>query len=134
MSSFRKPLTVLRKSDGYYDSDGYWHDGKAEQITISASVQPMVAGESSHYTRMLGEGAFTSLMVALYSDVPLLPEKQANGERLAQEGDVVLWLGRKMKVIHCEPWQNDVINHFRSVAQEIETEAADDTGTEEISP
>lgn len=136
MSSFRKPLTVLRTSGGYYDSDGYWHDGTAKEITISASVQPLSVGEVKNYTQMLGEGAFTSLMVALYGDEPLLPEKQANGERAAQEADVILWQGRRMKVIRCEPWQNDVINHYRSVAQEIEweeTEADNDTGDTEVS-
>ena len=105
---------------------------------IRASVQPMTAGEAAHYTRPQSEGAFTSLLVALYSDEPFRPEKQANGARAAQEADVILWLGRRMKIIQCEPWQNDVINHYRSVAQEIEereeTEVDDDTGSESISP
>ncbi len=119
-SSFRKPYTVLRTFVGHYDNDGYWHDGAVEEITISASVQPMRMSERLHYTQMLGEGAFTSLIVELFSDEPLLTEKQGNGVRPAQEADVVLWQDRMMKVIQCEPWQNDVINHYRSVAQEIE--------------
>lgn len=137
MSSFRKPLTVLRTSGGYYDTDGYWHDGDVNEITISVSVQPMTAGEAKNYTRPESEGAFTSLLVALYSDVPFLPEKQAHGGRPAQEADIVFWLGRRLKIIQCEPWQNDVINHYRSVAQEIderEEEVSDDTSDEEISP
>ena len=143
MSSFRKPLTVLRTTGGYFDDDGYWHDGMTGEITISASVQPLESQAQRYYTQMLGEGAFTSLMVALYSDEPLLPEKQADGQRPMQEGDIVLWRDRRMKVIQCEPWQNDVINHYRSVAQEIEvvesdsseeTEADDGQNTEEISP
>lgn len=136
-SSFRKPLTVLRTSGGHYDTDGYWHDGVVGEITISASVQPLSVGEVKNYTHMLGEGAFTALMVALYSDVPFHPEKQATGTRAAQEADVVLWRGRRLKVVRCEPWQNDVINHYRSVAQEIDElaeEADDDTGDEKISP
>lgn len=135
MSSFRKPLTVLRYSGGYYDTDGYWQEGKAEEITIAASVQPLAAGEASHYTNVQPQGAFTSLMVALYSDEPFVPEKQGSTTDAMQEADIVLWQGRQMKVVHCEPWQNDVINHYRSIAQEIEElEAEDDTGNQEISP
>lgn len=134
MSSFRKPLTVLRYSGGYYDTDGYWQEGTAEEITIAASVQPLAAGEASHYTNVQPQGAFTSLMVALYSDEPFLTEKQGSEADAMQEADIVLWKGRQMKIIHCEPWQNEVINHYRSIAQEIEErEVNDDTGNQEIS-
>lgn len=126
MSSFRKTLTVRRYSSGFYDSDGYWHDGFAHEIQIAASVQPLAAGEASHYTNVQPQGAFTSLMVALYSDEPFLTEKQGSDADAMQEADVVLWQGRRMKVVHCEPWQNDVINHYRSIAQEIEEREADD--------
>ncbi len=119
-SSFRKPLTVLRMSGGKYDDDGYWQDGTTEEITIRASVQPMSVGAAARYTQMLGEGAFTSLIVDLYSDEPFLPEKQGSSERATQEADIVLWQGRRLKIIQCEPWLNDVINHYHSVAQEVE--------------
>ena len=119
-SSFRKPVTVLRHTEGYYDEDGYWRDGEPQELTILASVQPMSAGASAHYTQMLGEGAFTSLLVELYSDEPFLFHKQGTEGRPTQEADVVLWQGRRMKIIQCEPWQNDVIPHYHSVAQEIE--------------
>ena len=141
MSSFRKPLTVLRYSGGYYDSDGYWQDGTAEEIQIRASVQPLSAGEVKNYTNVQPQGAFTSLMVALYSDVPFLPEKQGSCTNSMQEADIVLWQGRRMKIVRCEPWQNDVINHYRSVAQEIEEREevedegdSDDEGSTEVSP
>ena len=135
MSSFRKPLTVLRYSGGYYDNDGYWNGGTAEEIKISASVQPLSVGEVKNYTNVQPQGAFTSLMVALYSDVPFLPEKQASATDVMQEADIVLWRGKRMKIIRCEPWQNDVINHYRSVAQEIEErEEEDDAGNQEVSP
>ena len=133
-SSFRKPLTVFRYSGGYYDSDGYWQDGTVEEITIAASVQPLSVGEVKNYTNVLPQGAFTFLMVALYSDEPFLPEKQGSESTAMQKADIVLWRGRRMKIIRCEPWQNDVINHYRSVAQEIEDrEVEDDTGDQEIS-
>jgi len=124
-SSFRKPVAVLRHTGGYYDNDGYWHDGETSDIVILASVQPLDQQQQSHYTQMLGEGAFTSNMVSLFSDEPFLADKQGE-QGLTQEADVIVWRGTRWKIIHCEAWQSDVINHFRSVAQEIEERTVSD--------
>lgn len=134
--SFRKKITVLRTIGGYFDNDGFWHDGTSEEITIFASVQPLNYDEKAQYSTLAPEGATEYRAVKLYSNVALNPAKQELDGSTMQEADVVLWRGRQYKVVLCEEWQSDVINHFHMVAWEIEPKEveSDENNDTEVSP
>ena len=134
--SFRKKVTVLRTIGGYFDNDGFWHDGTSEEITIFASVQPLNYDEKAQYSTLAPEGATEYRAVKLYSNTALMPAKQALDGSTMQEADVVLWRGRQYKVVLCEDWQSDVINHYHMVAWEIEPKEveSDEDNDTEVSP
>ena len=134
--SFRKKITVLRTIGGYFDNDGMWNDGTSEEITIFASVQPLNYDEKAQYSTLAPEGATEYSAVKLYSNVALKPAKQALDGSTMQEADVVLWRGRQYKVVLCEDWQSDVINHYHMVAWEIEPKEVepDEDNDTEVSP
>lgn len=131
MSSFRQKLTVLRANGGHYDNDGMWQDGSSEELTVYASVQPLNADERSQYSTLAPEGAAEYRAVKLYSNVPLKPAKQSEDGAELSDADIVLWRGRKWRIVLCEDWQSNVINHYHMVAWEVQTYAADDT---QVSP
>ena len=117
--SFRTKQTVERVTGGYYDDDGMWHDGEAETIEIIASVQPLNSDERAQYVEMLPEGATNYNAVKIYSNTALRIQKQAQGDIAGQEADVLLWRGKRYKIVSCEEWQSNVISHFRMVGWEI---------------
>jgi hypothetical protein len=119
MSSFRTKQTFERVTGGYYDDDGMWHDGEAETIEIIASVQPLNQNEKTQYVDMLPEGAVNYNAVKIYSNTQLRVEKQEQGEAVGQEADVLLWRGKRYKIVNCEEWQSNVISHFRMVGWEV---------------
>lgn len=132
MSSFRKQQTFLRVSAGYYDDDGMWHEGVPEEQTFLASVQPLNANEAQEYATLLQEGITQFNAVKIYSSIPLRPAKQELPDGTpGVEADILLWRGRKWKVVHLAEWQSDVINHYRMVAKEVEPDEGTD---EEVSP
>jgi hypothetical protein len=46
-------------------------------------------------------------------------EKQAQDGIDGQEADILLWRGKRYKVINCEEWQSNVISHFKMVSWEV---------------
>ena len=112
--SFRTKQTIERVTGGYYDDDGVWHDGEAETLEIIASVQPLNANE-----KQLPEGAVNYNSVKIYSNTPLQVEKQEQDDIAGQEADVLLWRGKRYKIVSCEEWQSNVISHFRMVGWEV---------------
>lgn len=127
MSSFRKAVPYYRKTGGYWGTDGHWYPGTLTEYQIMASVQPLNTRDLIDATEMQPEGAEYVAMVHLYSDEPLLPEKQATDGRVLQEADIVVWRGSHWKVIRCDAWQNDVINHFKILAREVEPDENSDS-------
>jgi hypothetical protein len=117
--SFRTKQTVERVTGGYYDDDGMWQDGEAETIEIIASVQPLNSDERAQYVEMLPEGATNYNAVKIYSNTALQVEKQEQDGNAGQEADVLLWRGKRYKVVNCEESQSNVISHFRMVAWEV---------------
>lgn len=116
-SSFRKTHKFRRYTGGHYDSNGEWNPGSWEEMTILASVQPLGINEA---TLLRPEGASNLNAVKIYSDMPLHTDKQEleDGTSLV-EADKLIWRGKLWKVVTCEAWQNDVINHYRMVAWEV---------------
>jgi hypothetical protein len=96
-----------------------WHDGEAETIEIIASVQPLDLKGRTLYVEMLPEGAVHYSAVRIYSNTELRVEKQAQDGIDGQEADILLWRGKRYKVINCEEWQSNVISHFKMVAWEV---------------
>ena len=117
--SFRTKQTVERVTGGYYDDDGMWHDGETATIEIIASVQPLNSDERAQYVDMLPEGATNYNAVKMYSNTALQVEKQEQDGNAGQEADVLLWRGKKYKIVNCEEWQSNVISHFRMVGWEV---------------
>lgn len=128
MSSFRKKFKVLRKSleSGYYDDDGNWVEGREEEITIKASVQPLNMQE----TKALTEGEVTMNTVKIYTSTELYTSKEADGGNAVREADVLLWRGVRWRVVACAPYQSGVISHFKAYAQEV----GDEKPAKEIYP
>ena len=116
--SFRTKQTVERVTGGYYDDDGMWHDGEAETIEIIASVQPLNSNERAQYVEMLPEGATNYNAVKIYSNTALQVEKQEQDGNAGQEADILLWRGKRYKIVNCEEWQSYVISLFRMVGWE----------------
>jgi len=117
--SFRTKQTVERVTGGYYDDNGMWQDGEVETIEIIASVQPLNSDERAQYVEMLPEGATNYNAVKIYSNTALQVEKQEQDGNAGQEADILLWRGKKYKIVNCEEWQSNVISHFRMVGWEV---------------
>lgn len=117
--SFRTKQTIERVTGGHYDNDGMWNDGQAETLEIIASVQPLNANEKQQYVDVLPEGAVNYNAVKIYSNTALQVEKQEQDGNAGQEADVLLWRGKRYKIVSCEEWQSNVISHFRMVGWEV---------------
>jgi len=63
----------------------------------------------------LPEGRRNGRVVKIYSDVELYTAKQSTG----QNADIVIWLGKNFEVIGCDPYQMEVISHYKSLAVEV---------------
>ena len=112
---FRKQIEVERRPAGSYNQNGIYENKSAETIEILASVQPLNAKDSEQFTLAGIEGNRTARLIKIYSDVPLQYETEDN----LNVADIVLWIGRRWKVILCEPWQSNVISHYKSYAVEV---------------
>lgn len=128
MSSFRKPQQILRVSGGHYDEEGMWQPGETvEEFSILASVQPMNLNETQQYSQLKPEGATSLKAVKIYSTEPLRAALQERADGTpGVEADILLWRGRRWKVVFCAEWQSDVINHYKMVAWEVEPSADSD--------
>ena len=105
MSSFRRPVTVLRESPGAYVS-GLFVPGARKSITIQASVQPMSGQDMVNAP----EGRRIEDLIKVYSETPLL---QALG---TQQPDIVVWQGYGYEVSSMDVRQMGVISHYKIFA------------------
>lgn len=105
-------LTVTRTAQGHYrQGDGMWVEGAESTFTIVASVQPLRPRE----IELLPDERRTTEALRVYSDTPL---------RLAEQGsnlnaDKVEIMGSNYEAYSCEPWQNNLLNHFKSIVLKI---------------
>jgi|AGTN01.3.fsa_nt_gi hypothetical protein len=111
MSSFRKPITVLRTAPGHYDDAGIWVPGEPATTTVPMSVQPLRAKEMD----ALPEGRRGSRAVKVYAGAALLVADQTTG----QNADIITWQGSSWEVVSCDPYQMDVIPHYKALAVEV---------------
>lgn len=108
MSSFRQPIEIKRFTDGEF-VNGFWQEGAQESFMIMASVQP-TTGED---LESLPEGRRTSQSLRLYTDTLLKTVHDKNPDK-------VTLFGNDFEVMTVEPWQNNVISHYKCVVIKID--------------
>ncbi len=117
MSRFRIPIQVIRFDNIVgYDNNGDYINGTPTEMTITASVQPLSAKDNSVIAAKDGQ-RFTDY-IKIYTDTELQPPQQSTSTRQEKEGDIVLWRNKRYRVTQCDPFQMNVISHFRVYARE----------------
>lgn len=107
MSIFRSPFTLTRKTTPDTLVNGKMVAGSSTTSTIQASVQPLRGQEMM----LLPEARRTSQAVVIYTDTQLRVANTAAG----YNADVVTAFGQSFEILSCEPWQSNVINHYRAI-------------------
>lgn len=107
----RKPMILKRPATpGTYNGDGvYIPAANAADETIYASVQPI--GDE---LERLPEGRREKSAYKIFTDTLLRTAKEKNA-------DVLEYKGIQYQVHLIEPWQNDIINHYKALIMEIES-------------
>lgn len=108
---FRRPLTVERKTAGYYDENGLYVEGATKKLVIKGSIQP-ANGEA---LQALPEAQRTVETYSLFTDASLNLADQAKGIT----GDVVNIKNIAFMVQTKQPWQNNVVNHNVYLLQKV---------------
>lgn len=103
---FRKPLTIKRVA-GAYDH-GKWIDGSDIEFNIQASIQP-VKGLSENEMQVIPEARRQSAMFRIYTSTELLATE------FNQQPDRAIIFGEEHEIFVVNPWQNNVINHYKYV-------------------
>lgn len=109
-SNMRKPLTVKRPAAGSY-VNGKWVEGNVTEITVKASVQPA----STEDLQSLPESRRALGVYKLYSDTKFQSVKEN-----ATNPDIVVIDGNDYEVMECQPWQNNILNHYRALAARVQ--------------
>ena len=109
-SSFRQPLTGVRTQPGTFVK-GIYVVGTTSAISFDASVQPL----SSEEQETLPEGFREKSAYKLYTDFKL----NAVNEGTKEPGDKVNIYNNDYLVIVVNIWGNNVINHFKAIAVEL---------------
>jgi len=105
---FRRQLSVFRKPSGGY-VDGVWQSGgDAEELTITASVQPTNPKDME----LLPSGKRKRRAYTIYSDIPFKmtdDNKNIEADRVEIDGEMFV-------IEAVQNWQNSIIPHCKSVA------------------
>ena len=114
MSSFRRPVEVIRRGAGQWVA-GRWIDGAdGPPHTIMASVQPATLSDYDTL-QALPEGRRVEAMVRVYTDAVLAVAGAAD-----TNGDRIVWphgpRPGNYLVRAASPWQSGVISHYRYLA------------------
>lgn len=107
MSQFRRPFIVTRKEPGSF-VDGDWVEGDYIAFIIQASVQPLKGEEM----QMLPEGRRNSQAVYIYTKTKLNTVDEANP-------DLLQAFGSDFEIYSVEPWQSNVINHYKCIGMKV---------------
>jgi hypothetical protein len=107
---FRRSLTVIRQQPGQY-VNGVWQPGSEETLTIRASVQPT----SPDDIERLPEGRRERQAFTLYSSQAL----RIIDESEETNADIVEIDGQRYEATARQPWQNNLINHHRTIVTRI---------------
>ena len=110
--SFSRSITILRHSDGWYNDSGNYVDGSINEITIQASVQRLKMQALSALNVSIDGNYFVNY-IKIYSAEELIPSANHSN------GDMLIWNGRKYRVIYSSPSFGRVIEHYKSIAVEV---------------
>lgn len=86
--------------------------GATSPLSFSGSVQPITGNER----QALPEGLRERGRYYLYTDFALRTENQTTKE----PADEVDLFGSKYKVVFLEPWQNNILSHYRALVSEAD--------------
>ena len=108
MSSFRKLLTVKRRSEGAYNNSGFYNvQGTDTTLTITASIQPVSGSDLV----LLPENRREKEALKLYTNTLLISAEKGN----LRNCDIVTISGFDYEVVKVFPWKNNVIPHYKVV-------------------
>ena len=113
MSSFRQTHTLYRLTGSYVD--GVWVEVSEEAIPITASIQPATGKDLQN----LEQGRRNGAVYAVFSDTAIQLAEQAVGATPGTKADELVISGVRHEAVHVEPWQNNVINHYRALFARI---------------
>lgn len=102
---FNQNIPAMRPLQGEY-IDGIWVEVPPSTFTLSASIQPTKESD----VKLLPEGRRTFAKFTLYS------------KQEVKEMDQVVIRGDLYEILHTGPWQNGVINHYKSIAVKMQKE------------
>lgn len=104
---FRKNYTVKRRAAGTRNQ-GRWVEGAESDIVVVASAMPLRGAE----LQTLPEGKRAMQAIKIYSNTELQTVDEENGV----SADVLIYRSERYEVTTSEPWQSDVVTHFKHLA------------------
>ncbi len=109
--ALRKNLTVRRPAAGSYVNGRWVEAGQPTELTVKASVQPA----STEELETLPEARRTQGVYKLYSST-----RFQSVQENANNPDIVVIDNDDYEVMSCQPWQNNLINHYKALAARVQ--------------
>ena len=106
MSSFRQARTLYRQLGAYVA--GVWVKSGETEIAITASTQPATGKDMDNAP----EGKRQSDVVVIFTDTAI--QTVVHGDSGTQPDQIEI-ASVRYEAVHVEPWQNNVINHYRAL-------------------
>lgn len=110
MNPFRTAFTVNRPAAGSFVKGKWVQSGTMTQITIMASVQPVKGLD----LQLVPEARRNGQIVKIFTDTMLQILTPSTNP------DILLAFGYSYEVITVEPWQSNIINHYKCFGMKIE--------------
>jgi hypothetical protein len=109
MSSFRQSHTLYRQLGNMVSGD--WVKSGETAIPITASIQPATGKDMLN----VPEGKRQSAIYAVYTSTAIQTARHATASAAGTQPDQMEIFGHRCEAVHVEPWQNNVINHYRAL-------------------
>lgn len=107
----RVNICVERDCSGGEYIHGEWIENAAlKEFTTIGNIQPNL---NWNQTRLLPEGDRTKQAIAIYCNKELLMADE--GLEKPREADIVLWQGKRWKVMHSMYYQMGVLDHCEAI-------------------
>lgn len=106
---FPKPIPILRRSGQYVA--GIWTESSSAGFVAQGSCQPV----SGRAIEALPVNRRDIGQIKVYTNERLEPSTEGS----TNPGDIVVWDGRLWEVWESQPNSNNLISHYKSLAQYI---------------